>query len=413
MPRVKPRALAVTAGLVLAAGGLGWWWWRGGAEPAPAWRLSAVERGDVRATVSSTGTLQAVTTVEVGTQISGVVEELLADYNDAVEAGQVLARIDTSILAADVEAAQAAVNLRVAERDQAKLDLGRTERLAEQGAVSPEEREQAQTALAMAEATLSSARVSLSRARRNLGYATITAPITGTVVERDVEVGQTVNAGMTAPRLFLLAGDLSTMQILASVDEADIGRIAEGQAVEFTVAAYPSDHFAGSVRQVRLQSTTAENVVTYTVVIDVPNPDGRLLPGMTATVDFVVSEATDVLCVAGAALRFTPEPARIAGGAEPEAAKAEGRGERPGGGSGRRGGDGKGKLWVAGPDGLVSPIEVETGLAGSTCTELRGEGVTEGMEVVSGVERADAAGGERGSPLSGSSSGQSRRPGGF
>lgn len=399
------RALVVT-GMMLAAGaGVLWWQKKAASEPI-MWRLEAVERADVQAVVTATGTLEAVRTVEVGTQVSGLVAELLVDFNDPVRAGQVIARIDDSLLRADVASARAAFDVAAAQLAQARLDLARLDGLVPKGAATPEALELARTEVALAEARLRAARVTLDRAETNLGYATIRSPIDGTVVRRDVEPGQTVNAGMSAPTLFLLAGDLTKMQVLAAVDEADIGRVAQDQPVEVRVRTWPDETFPGRVSQVRLQSTTVESVVTYTVVVEVENPAGRLLPGMTADLDFVVGTSPQTLCVAASALRFQPEPEQIA----PTAAKAEPETGARKGGKRRGGDDGSRTLWTVGAGGLLSPLPVKTKLVGRTCTEIAGDGVAEGLEVVAGVERSDAASGS-GNPFQRAGSGH--RPGGF
>ncbi|MCK6524976.1 efflux RND transporter periplasmic adaptor subunit [Myxococcota bacterium] len=402
--------------------GGGAWWWRGrAAEDVVTWRLDAVRRGDVTSTVSATGTLEAVRTVEVGTQVSGLIAELGADFNDTVKAGQVMARLDRRLLEAAVAAAKAEVDLREANAVQAKHALTRAEALRAQGAVSEEELETAAVAVAVADAQRRAAAVELDRARANLSYATITAPIDGTVIRRDVEVGQTVNAGTSAPTLFLLAGDLTQMRILAAVDESDIGKVKQGQAVRFTVQAYDDRKFEGVVEQVRLESTLAENVVTYTAVVSVPNPDGALLPGMTATVDFIVETVTDTLCAPNAALRFRPDdslidPAALAAReAQREAAKAEGGGGSSGGGGGRgrRGGGSGGTLYTTNAAGLLVPSRVKTGLSDGSCTVVEGEGLTEGLEVVTGQLSGPTTAAATTSPLSGGSSGGPPRMGGF
>lgn len=399
---MKLRSCLLPIGLLLLAGAGGWWALRPGA-PTVNWRTEPVVRGDVRETVAATGTLDAVLTVEVGTQVSGVIEALEVDYNDAVTAGQIIARIDTSILEADVASARANLAVREAELARARQVDQREAALSQGGATSAEAVEEATTSLAVAEAQVKVARVSLDRATRNLRYATITAPIDGTVVERDVDVGQTVNAGLSAPRLFLIAGDLSHMQILAAVDESDIGRIQEGQAVEFTVQAFPDETFRGAVRQVRLQSAVTENVVTYTAVVDVDNADGRLLPGMTATVDFITRQAALVLCVPGAALRFKPDEAAIVGGSE---AAPEGKRGRKGGAAAR--------LWLATDPTHVRALPVKKGIVDSHCVEVEGEGLTEGLEVVVGQQQPDAdeqSGGAN--PWQQKQAGGRRGPGGF
>ncbi|MCK6516365.1 efflux RND transporter periplasmic adaptor subunit [Myxococcota bacterium] len=332
------------------------------------------------------------------------------------------ARLDRRLLDAAVSAAKAEVDLREANAVQAKHGLKRAEALFAQGAVSEEELETASVALAVADAQRRAAAVELDRARANLSFATIAAPIDGTVIRRDVEVGQTVNAGTTAPILFLLAGDLTQMRILAAVDESDIGKVKQGQAVRFTVQAYDDRKFEGVVEQVRLESTLAENVVTYTAVVSVPNPDGALLPGMTATVDFIVETVSDTLCAPNAALRFRPDEALIDPvalaevNARREAAKAEaGKAEagKAGGGRGRRGGGSGGTLYTLNAGGLLVPTRVKTGLSDGSCTVIEGEGVSEGLEVVtgqlSGPTTSTAA-----NPLGGStSSGGPPRMGGF
>lgn len=420
---------------LVGIGGGAWWWWQGRAAAAEVtWRLDTLSRGDVISTVSATGTLEAVRTVEVGTQVSGLIAELGADFNDTVKAGQVMARLDRRLLEAAVSAARAEVDLREASAIQAQHALKRTEALRAQGAVSEEELETAVAAGAVADAQRRAAAVALDRARANLSYATITAPIDGTVLRRDVEVGQTVNAGTSAPTLFLLAGDLTQLRILAAVDESDIGKVKKGQAARFTVQAYDDRTFEGVVDQVRLESTLAENVVTYTAVVSVSNPDGALLPGMTATVDFIVETVTDTLCAPNAALRFRPDEALIdpvalaelnarREAAKAEAAKAEvggvgggsGRGRRGGGGGGGRSG---GTLYTPSAAGLLVPTRVTTGLSDGSCTVIEAEGLAEGLEVVTGQlsgPTTSAGAGATKSPLSGSTGGGGGPPrmGGF
>ena len=300
--RKKVGAL-LTVGVVIAT--VLWARGRNGREPV-AYRFTEVERGDIHSVVSSTGTLEAVTTVSVGTQVSGIVADIRVDFNDKVEENQVIARLDTTLLRTAVRDAEAQLARSEAERLKAEREHARMESLFEAKLISESDLEATEYALAVARAGAESATVGLTRARQNLAYATIRSPISGTVIQRTVDVGQTVAASLAAPELFLIAADLTRMQILAAVDESDIGLIREGQAVRFTVQAYPDERFAGTVRQVRLQSRTQENVVNYTVVIDVANPELRLLPGMTANVDFLVASAAEVLKVANVALRFRP-----------------------------------------------------------------------------------------------------------
>ena len=276
------------------------------AETVPAFRFATVERGDLHARVSATGTLQAVTTVSVGTQVSGQVSVLLVDFNDHVRKGQLLARIDPTIAQQGVADARANLEKLQAQASQASRDQDRNRELSADGLIAPSALEQGDAALQVAQASERSGDISLQRAQQNLSYTSIYAPIDGVVVERNVNIGQTVAASLSAPQLFLIANDLTQMQILAQVGESDIDRIKQGQPVTFTVQALPGRTFTGTVQQVRLQSTTVDNVVNYTVVVTLENPDGKLLPGMTARVDFLVKSAVNVLKVANAALRYKP-----------------------------------------------------------------------------------------------------------
>jgi len=412
------RGCLVTLVLLLVAAG-GTWAWVSRSAPAETYRTVPVARTDVRRTVSATGTLDAVTRVEVGTQVSGILAEVLVDFNDHVVKDQVLARIDTALLDADVASASAKVAEAAATQHRLQLEADRVGALRQREAATLQEVEVATAELAVAEAQLRTAQVGLTRARRNLGYATITAPIDGTIIRRDLDPGQTVNAGLSAPTLFLIAGDLAHMQILVAVDESDIGQIHDKQAAEFTVQAWPDRTFNGVVRQVRLMSNAEESVVTYTVVVDVDNADGVLLPGMTATVEFIVGEAKDALCVANAALRFTPEgdagragPATGAAGTPPAASSGAPAG--PGGGGGGPGAKRRGKAPTEGTvwalDGTTAkPLPVKVGLRGTTCSEVSGDGVTEGLAVIVGVDRAAA--GATSSPLQPTAA--PKRPGGF
>ena len=382
--RSEPRsswrrsALAVVALVVLAGAGYGFWR-RGAGDGAPRYRFATVERGDVEFLVSSTGKLEPVTKVAVGTQVSGIISEILADFNDQVQKGQVVARIDPTLLESAVRDAQANLARNLAQLQQLESEYNRIERLAREGLVSQTEYDTAKYSLAVGRETVSSSEIALARAKQNLSYATIYAPISGTVIERNVDVGQTVAASFSAPQLFLIANDLRRMQILATVDESDIGRISEGQSVRFRVQAYPDRTFEGTVRQVRLQSTLVENVVNYTVVVDVENKDRLLLPGMTATVDFSVETATDVLKIQNSALRFRPTPQMLK--MLKTLAETRERGRRPASADGGRGA----RLWILGADGKLSVVPIETGLTDGQWTEISGEGIEEGMEAIAGV----------------------------
>ena len=411
----RTRVYIALAVVVLAAVGL-WAYQKADAEPAQL-RLAEVERGDVQLTVSSTGTLSAVKTVSVGTQVSGQVAEIFVDFNDRVKKGQLLARIDPTLAQQAVEDAQATLESRRAAAAQAQQEYDRNRSLLTAGLVSQSVFEASVSQRGVTAANVKSAQVALQRARRNLELTAIMAPIDGVVVERNVDAGQTVAASLSAPQLFLIANDLSRMQILASVDESDIGQIHEGLPVKFTVQAMPRENFTGSVRQVRLQSTVQENVVNYTAVVEVPNEDGKLLPGMTASVDFLAKSAEDVLTVPNAALRFIPPAEMIAhlregggrgGAAEPRAAFPAGRsGQR-----GRQRPPDAGRVWVTDGEGRLMPIRVKTGISNGTVTEISGERIKEGMSVVTGViESTQTA--TTAAPLTGTAQQQRRRPGGF
>jgi HlyD family secretion protein len=316
------KKLIITLFVVAAiAGSVGAYYMRRGSV-GPQVSTAAVSRGDIVDSVGATGTLQAVTSVQVGSQVSGIIAELNADFNSIVHKGQVIARLDPSLFQTQIEQAQANLlraqadveRLKVAV-DDAKTKLRRTEELAARKLVAPQDLETAQVNVRAADAQLKSsqaqvtqAQASLNQNQVNLEHTVIAAPIDGIVVSRNVDIGQTVAASFQSPTLFIIAADLTKMQVNASVDEADVGRIRPGQHVRFRVDAYPTDEFTGTVSQVRLQPIVVQNVVTYGTVIDVPNPDLRLKPGMTANVTIEIARRTDALRVPNSALRFRPTP---------------------------------------------------------------------------------------------------------
>jgi HlyD family secretion protein len=304
--------MRVTAAVLAAStlGGVLWFQARADAGTTPSFRLGKIERGSVKSTVSATGTLGAVRTVEVGTQVSGQISALYVDYNSHVKKGQLIARIDPILQEQAVADAQAGLARSEAVVTQTQLEYERSKKLHDQQIATDAEFNVAQSNYAQARASLTSARINLQRARQNLSYTNIYSPIDGVVVERAMDVGQTVAASLSAPKLFVIANDLSRMQILASVDESDIGKIQAGQPVTFTVQSFPERQFEGAVEQVRLNSTTLNNVVSYTAVVSVANEDGKLLPGMTASVKLVTASADSVLTVPSTALRFTPPEGR-------------------------------------------------------------------------------------------------------
>lgn len=272
----------------------------------PEWRLETASEGTIREEVTASGTLKASTQVEVGTEVSGTIQKLYKDFNDTVKKGELLAKLDTENLQNAVDAARADVNKAEIDVRSTKLDLDLQTELHKKDMGTSYDLQKAQNAYDQALLNLANARVSLKRAEKNLSNAIITSPINGVVISRTVEEGQTVAASMNAPTLFVIANNLKQMQIYADVDEADIGKIRNGLQVEFTVDAFADEQFEGRVKQVRLSSTSTNNVVTYSVIIDVSNPELKLLPGMTANVTIVVQEKENVLRIPETAIRFKP-----------------------------------------------------------------------------------------------------------
>ncbi len=393
---MKRLFLIVTA-LILPIAAFGYFNLTPGKETI-SYRFVTIERGDLESVVAATGVLDAVTTVQIGTQVSGIVSEILVDFNDRVQAGQVVARIDPTLLEIAVRESRADLEAKQAQLRDAQSDYDRISRLHQDSIVSEADFQQARYELDVAIAAVGSAEVRLDKARQNLAYATIYAPISGTVVERDVDVGQTVAASLSAPELFKIAGDLSSMRILASVDESDIGLIQEGQRARFTVQAYPDVTFIGQVRQVRLQSTTQDNVVNYTVVVDVNNLDGKLLPGMTATVDFLVEAVADALTVPNAALRFRPSEDLWADRREGnqqrrESSKDSSMTQRPGSGTPR--GDVT-LLWSLGEAGELEATRVTIGISDGQSTEIRSDPpqvIEAGTQIIAGITQGGNSGG--------------------
>ena len=403
----------ISIGLVLALAGLGYFYgapyWRDRGKEVSPYTFGVVERGSLTDSVSATGTLGALETVVVGTQVSGTVERVLVDFNDRVKQGQLLASIEKEALDASRSDAQAQVARAEAQLAEARALLGQYQPLFEQGVISQQEIWPRETAVKTAQANLQSAQSAITRANKNRANAEIRSPIDGIVIHRNVEPGQTVAASFTTPSLFTLARDLGQMQILALVDESDIGQIRTDMEVRFTVAAYSDKSFKGKVRSIRLQPQTVQNVVSYTVVVDAENPEGVLLPGMTATVDFILSKIDNALLVPGAALRIKPTDEMQAAARRYFEEKAKERGDsgEPGperGDRGGRGGDGArpprpaggggfelppgtGRLWVDDGQGGVRPLLVKLGASDGSRTQvtpLRGE-LAEGTKVVTAV----------------------------
>lgn len=343
------------------------------AAPPVRYETATVTRGDLERVIVSSGTLDPIGSVEVGTQVSGTIEKVLVDFNDEVRPGQIIAEIDKSVLMSTLSEARASLSRAEALFSQSEQEFKRGERMIERGLISEQEFLSARTNYLSQQASLQVAKAAVNTASENVRYATIRSPVKGTVIARKVEVGQTVAASMSAPTLFIIAEDLKNMQIMAQVDETDIGRIRPGQPVRFGVQAYPRTAFAGVVEQVRLQPQVVQNVVTYSVVIRASNADGTLLPGMTANVEFVEAREEGVLIVPNAALLFAPPHAN---NAPP--------------------GAGKGTLWrlieaAPGAPAEFAPLAVALGLSDGVRTSVSGEGVAEGLAVVVGEVRPEKA----------------------
>ncbi|KAF1695797.1 efflux transporter periplasmic adaptor subunit [Pseudoxanthomonas jiangsuensis] len=346
--RWLPRVLAAVAVLVVLGGGLWYWQRQKAAASEGAYRTTAVERGSIRVAISSTGTLSAISTVTVGSQISGQVTEILVDYNSEVKKGDVLARIDPKTYEAQIEqgnaqiaSAQASLRQAQATLANAEVDYRRKAALVERQLVARSDVDLARAALDQARAQVNSAQASIRQqtastqtTRVNLDRTVIRSPVDGVVLTRSIEPGQTVAASLQAPELFTIAEDLSKMKIELAVDEADIGQVREGQTVTFTADAFPDRQFRGEVAQVRLSATTTSNVVTYPVVVNVDNGDGTLLPGLTVNAEIEVSKRDDVLKLSNAALRYKPSSGVPAGGFGAPQAPAANAGSQPRAGGG-------------------------------------------------------------------------------
>lgn len=415
MSKLSRRVLATLVLVALAAAGIALYRYAAGNSAEPAYKLAKVEAGPITSVVAATGTLNPVVSVQVGSQVSGQIKEIYVDFNSNVKRGQLIARIDPEIFQyrvhqaeADLEATRAAVltqqaavaaqraeiarveaNLRDAQRDYDRKRI-----LVEKKFISPAERDKALAVFEAAAAQLDSARAQLrvaeaqarngeavvkqreaqlAQTRVDLAHTEIRAPVDGVVVKRSVDTGQTVAASLQAPELFIIARDLSDMQVDTSIDEADVGRVRVGQKANFTVDSFPGRSFEGRVMQVRKAAQVVSNVVTYTVVISAANPDLGLLPGMTANVRIVTAHKDRVLKLPNAALRFRPESNGKDGGASSAASRPV-RGPKTGGA----------RVWLPDGDGKLRAVTVQTGLTDGRTTEIVSHELTEGTEVVTG-----------------------------
>lgn len=320
---------------------------------------------DIVNSVTATGTIEPVTSVDVGTQVSGVISKLYVDYNSVVKAGQVIAELDRTNLMSELSSAQASLKSAQSNLEYQKTNYERYKALYDKGLISANDFEQARLSYVQAQQQTQQQKENVKKAQTNLGYATITSPIDGVVLSKEVEEGQTVASSFNTPTLFKIARDLTDMRVIADVDEADIGDVKEGQRVTFTVDAFPDDTFEGQVTQVRQEATTESNVVTYEVVISAPNDDLKLKPGLTANVVIFTMEAKDVLAVPSKALRFTPREAML--NSDETITDT----------------DAKEKVWVKEGTNLKA-VAVETGMTNGTLTQIT-KGLKPGTHVLTEV----------------------------
>jgi HlyD family secretion protein len=374
----------VVLALLSAAGGAGYYFWKKKSGPSYEFQTVAVTRGELTQAVTATGTLNPVLNVQVGSQVSGNVQKLFADWNSMVKAGQVVALIDPSNFQASVTQAEGDLANAKATLELAQIQLKRSLELRAKDSTPQASLDQANASVHQAEAAVKTKEGSLALARANLEHCTIISPVDGIVISRNVDVGQTVAAGLNAPVVFVIANNLAKMQIDSSVAEADVGNIKEGQDVDFTVDAFPYSTFHGKVRQVRNAATTVQNVVTYDAVIDVDNSDMRLKPGMTANVSIIIARHEDALKIVNAALRVripdefkAAEPKTAVGGIPASPAKKKAEGAR------------KMRTVYLLPDGENSPkpVQIKMGISDGIETEVL-EGLTEGQKIVTSVTGA-------------------------
>jgi len=398
----------ITWGILIALLATVGLWRCSGSGEAPKFVTSPVSRGEVISRVSASGSLSAVVTVEVGSQVSGRIQSLFADFNSVVKRGELIAKIDPSLFEAAVEQANANViaargnveRLQVQSVEAARL-ARRSAQLFEQGIVAENDRDSssanaraAEAAVQQAEGQLSQALAALRQAQTNLRYTDILAPTDGIVISRAVNVGQTVAASLQAPVIFTIAQDLRAMEVHTNIAESDIGRLRSGMAATFGVDAYPTERFRGSIREIRNAPQVVQNVVTYDAVIDVANPELKLKPGMTATVSIVTDQRQDVLRVPNAALRFRPTLEGAAGAGPPAAGPGAMRGAGAGmRGAAERGGDPTQRTLFVLERGQAQPKQVSIGLSDGGFTEITGGDLKEGELVITGLE-----GGAQGGP---------------
>jgi HlyD family secretion protein len=350
-----------------------------------------VEKGNIENTISATGTIEAITTVEVGTQVSGILQHVYVDFNDNVKQGQLLAKLDETSLKAQLEQSQSQVDQAQAQLHFQEATFNRLKVLFDKRLIAQADYDQALYNYENSKATLNNAKSNYSRSKVNLDYATITSPIDGVVLNRAVEEGQTVAASFNTPTLFTIVNDLTQMEVQASVDEADIGLVKQNQRVEFTVSAYPDLKFEGNVSEVRVQPVTTNNVVTYVVILNAPNPEKKLMPGMTATATIYVEEKANTLVLLGKAMRFTPNAEwlkKMMAKMRPEISAGNiAQASVPGQVNIGQAPEGSKTVWVKDTDGAIHPVPVVIGIDNGSNVEIL-SGLKEGDEVV--ISMSDA-----------------------
>lgn len=371
----KKKTLVIVAVAAIAA--LAVWLLSGGKkEEKITFDTAAVAPANIMNSITATGTIEPVTSVTVGTQVSGIVSKLFVDYNSVVKKGQVIAELDKTNLMSQLNTAKTQLATAQSQLNYQTANYKRYKTLFEKGLVAADDFDNAKLSYTQAKEQVASAKEEVQRAQTNLGYATITSPIDGVVLSKSVEEGQTVAASFSTPELFTIAQDLTNMQVVADVDEADIGDVKDGERVTFTVDAYPDDTFEGEVKQVRQEATTTNNVVTYEVVISAPNADLKLKPGLTANVTIYTAERKGVLSVPSKALRFTPQKETVGKMKIVDVANA------------------KNKVWTIEGNSIVAH-KVNIGMTDGTNTQIVG-GIAEGTKVVTGL---NVMGGEEEKPM--------------
>jgi HlyD family secretion protein len=444
---MKKKVIWIIVGLVVVTGViLGLTVFKNGKSNAPQYRTETIGRGDIEALVVTSGTLNPIETIDIGAQVSGKITKLYADYNTPVKTGDIVAELDQEQQKMKIQQNEASYQTRSAGLEQAKVTLQTSEKSYERAKIlfgksllSAEEMDAAEatylnakSALVSAQASLAQAKSTLDQSRVDLAYCIIRSPVDGVVITRKVNIGQTVQSSFTAPVLFQVATDLTKMKVECDVDESDIGKVKEGQKVRFTVESYPNEMFNGVVQQVRVSPTTTNNVVTYTTIVNLDNPEKKLLPGMTATVSIIVGEAKNVLRVSNGALRFTPELSaeqmqalmkesmdrmmaqRQAQGGQPgqpaQGAQTAAGGPRPEGQAGQAGqrqfgqggfnrqGGGQGgqqrqipRVFVQDKDGKLRIVFLRTGVSDTSFTEILRSDLKEGDVVLAGLSSGTTA----------------------